>query len=491
VVDLRGYVRAIRKNWWIVVACVLLGAGAATFMNLRATPQYQSKVEFFVSTPTADGGNALQADQYAQRRVNSYVGLLTSERLAERVLADTGLTRSVASVQRSISASADLNTVLLSATVTDSSPDASLAIASAVANDLGPLVDQYDDRGDGSANVELNVISGPTLNSTPVSPKTKTNLALGLAAGLVVGIVLALLRELSDTSVRSPNALQSLTGRPVLGVLNYDRRAKRAPLELDSRARSVRAEAFRQLRTNLQFVDLGSPVHVLVVTSSVADEGKSSTAVNLAVAIADSGRSVVLIEADLRRPRVAEYLGLESSVGLTNVLVGQAQVEDVLQPWGRGALTVLPCGTIAPNPSELLGSPEMSRLLERLRERFDVVVLDTPPLLPVTDAAVAAAQADGALLVVRHGKTSRNQITQSLESLEAVGARTLGTVLNMVPTRGADKHASFGYGYYEDRKRTRRPDASAADATTPTGEPGSRMRERVDPADIAAGDRPV
>jgi capsular exopolysaccharide synthesis family protein len=268
---------------------------------------------------------------------------------------------------------------------------------------------------------------------------------------LVIGVVIALLRQLLDT-VRTPQFLRTLTDAPVLGVIPYERSSKKSPLIVESHARSLRAEAFRQLRTNLQFIDVERSVRVLVVTSSVAYEGKSTTAANLAVTFADSGRRVLLIEADLRRPRVADYLGLERAVGLTNLLAGQVSLDDVLQPWGRTGLVVIPSGSLPPNPSELLESPRMIDLLEVLKTRFDIIVIDTPPLLPVTDAAVAAvaaAGADRAVLVVRHGKTTRSHVSAAVRSLRTVDARLLGTVLTMTPLKGTDGYESHGYGYYE------------------------------------------
>jgi hypothetical protein len=148
---------------------------------------------------------------------------------------------------------------------------------------------------------------------------------------------------------------------------------------------------------------------------------------------------------------VAEYLGLEGAVGLTNVLVGQAAIDDVLQPWGRGGLTVLPSGTIPPNPSELMGSPLMAELIIQLRKSFDMIIIDTPPVLPVTDAAVASRLVDGVVVVVRYGKTTRNQVSTALRSLTAVDARVLGTVLTMSPVKGAEAYSA--YGYYEDDDR--------------------------------------
>jgi len=451
-VDLHGYVQAVRKYWWLVLLMTGLCVGASIVLTYTATPQYESSVTFFVSTSANADGTALQADQYAQRRVNSYVGLLTSEKLAQSVIDNAHLDMTVSQVTGSIAAAADLNTVLLTATVTNSSPERSLAIATAISTQFGQMVAQLDNHGSPeNANVVLNVVSGPTLNPVPVSPRKTLNIGLGVLLGLALGLAAAILREVLDNTVRSPQVLRTMSEAPVLGVIAADRGSKKSPLIVDNHARSVRAEAFRQLRTNLQFIDAARPVGVLVVTSSIANEGKSTTAINLAVSFSDSGRRVLLIEADLRRPRVAEYLDLEGAVGLTNVLVGQAAIDDVLQPWGRGGLTVLPSGTIPPNPSELMGSPLMAELIIQLRKSFDMIIIDTPPVLPVTDAAVASRLVDGVVLVVRYGKTTRNQVSTALRSLTAVDARVLGTVLTMSPVKGAEAYSA--YGYYEDDDR--------------------------------------
>ena len=196
---------------------------------------------------------------------------------------------------------------------------------------------------------------------------------------------------------------------------------------------------------------MDKPLGVVVVTSAVAGEGKSTTAANLAVVFAEADIDVLLIEADLRRPKVADYFGLERAVGLTNVLVGQVSVDEVLQEWGSGGVTVLASGSIPPNPAELLGSQNMQVLLNELRQRFDMIIIDAPPLLPVTDAAVAAARADGALVVTRYGKTTRAQLDSAIAVLHAVDAKVIGGVLNMVPTSEARVSSMYnGYGYYED-----------------------------------------
>jgi capsular exopolysaccharide synthesis family protein len=202
------------------------------------------------------------------------------------------------------------------------------------------------------------------------------------------------------------------------------------------------------LRTNLQFVDVDRPVRVIVVTSAVPSEGKSSTVVNLAIVFADAGQRILVIDADLRRPKVAEYLGIEGAVGLTNLLAGQAEADAVIQRWGP-RLWVLPSGFLPPNPSELLASQQMADLLKAFRERFDLVIIDSPPLLAVTDAAVLTGRTDGALLVARAGKTSSSQVTGAVRALEAVNARLLGCAFNMA---AGMKSEGYSYYYSQDRR---------------------------------------
>ncbi len=443
--EMSDHLRAVRKNWWIVLLTLIVTVSAAAFVTVRETPKYASSVTFFVGA-SASTGTALQADQFAQQRIASYVGVLTSERLAKQILAGTGLPMTVAEVTSSITATSDPNTVLLGATVTDTHPQRSLAIATAIADDLGPMVAGLEDTSHaGGTQVALTVISGPTLNPRPVSPSKTLNLGLGILVGLTLGAGLAIARQLADTTVRSGPALQSVASAPVLARVSLEARPRHQRIPLVAAAHSSRAEAYRRLRTNLMFSSVDSRMQVVVVTSSLSGEGKSTTAGNLAMVLAEAGRPVLLLEADLRRPSLGECLGVESSVGLTNVLVGQVDLDDVIQEWGADGLHVLPSGTIPPNPSELLGSDRMRTLMTTLRGRFDVIVVDTPPLLPVTDAAIVATQADGVVLVARHGRTRRDDVAAAVDLLRAVEAPLVGTVLNMTPERASSRDGYHPY----------------------------------------------
>lgn len=447
--ELAEHLRAIRKYWWMVVLTLVLTVVGAAVITTNTTRLYVTSVTFFVKTPADQLNLAAQGDTFGQKRVNSYVQLAGTDRLLEPVLEATGLDLTTGELGAMITASADTNTVLLQVRVTDSDVDRGLAVADAVAVTFVDVVAELEsDNGAETPLVGLELVSGPALNPEPVSPRPALNYGLAVLGGLLAGIVLALVRDFLDTTLRTSSAVEKVTGGAVLGVIPFDATAKKSPLILDSHARSARAEAFRHLRTNLEFVNVDAPIKKVVITSAVPDEGKSSTAANLAVIFAEAGRRVILVEGDLRRPRVADYLGLEGAVGLTNVLAGQADLADVLQPWGRGGLVVLPSGSVPPNPSELLGSKMMGELLDVLSEEFDLVLIDTPPLLPVTDAAVLAARTDGAIVVVRQGSTRRQHVAQAVNSLTQVDARILGSVLTMAPLpRGRGDQYGEGYGY--------------------------------------------
>jgi capsular exopolysaccharide synthesis family protein len=446
--DLRTHLRALRRFWKSVVLCALLGLAAALVASWLTQPQYETRTTFFVATQSSAGSSALQADEFAQRRINSYVGVINSERLAQIVIDDTGVPMTPTEVSATISVSVDPDTVLMTVAVRDVSADRSLTISKSIAKNLDKLIGELDNRGSQNA-VQLRVISGPTLNADPVAPRWKLNLAIGLLLGLGLGVAQALIREQLDATFQDREQLAAATGLPILGSMGYESSARKAPVLLPTEARSRRAEAIRQLRTNLRYFGTDGRVQVLVVTSSVESEGKTTTAANLAQSFAEAGRRTLLVDGDLRKPKLESYLDLEGAAGLTTVLIGDSQLSDVVQPWGPSGLEVLACGPIPPNPSELLGGSAMERFVTEARATYDIVVIDTPPLLPVTDGAVTSAMADGVILVVRHGKTQRDQVSDSLRSLQSVDARVLGTVMSMVPIGRKDRLP----GYYEDAAR--------------------------------------
>jgi len=481
-VDLRDYALLLRKRWRLIVLCTLLAVAASLAATLATTPTYKASAQLFVSTATgAEGsvGGLSAGGQFAQQRVKSYADIVDSPPVTDVVVQELGLDRSGRSLAKSIEATAPLDTVLINVDVTDADPAAAQRIANAVSERFTVVAGQLETpAGKTASPVKVSVVRTADLPSVPVSPRPKLNLALGLLVGLAVGAGAAVLRETLDTSIKGADEVTELLGMPTLGLIAYDPDAGKRPLIVHVDPQSTRAEAFRQLRTNLQFIDVDRKPRSIVVTSSVPQEGKSTTTCNLALALAQAGLRVILVEADLRRPRLADYLGLEGSVGLTDALVGRADLDDLIQPWGDGTLQVLASGPAPPNPSELLGSHQMRELLRELESRCDLVLLDAPPLLPVTDAAVLAAHASGAIVIVRSGRTTREQARRAVEILRAVDVHLYGAVLNMVSTRGPD---AYKYGYYGYAYSSSKP---AKAATPRAAEPAYvGRRARVAPAE--------
>lgn len=466
----------VRQRWWVVLLVTMVAMGTAGALTVRAQPRYASSVTFFVTTPSEQGAAAYQGSLFLQQRVKSYADLLTSDRLAQNVAADTGLGLTAAEVQSRITSKPKTDTVLLEATVTDTDQARSLRLTEAVSTSFVKLVQAMETPpGAKDALVKVEVISGPRVSPTPVSPKPVRNLALGALLGLIVGVGLALLRGMSDTAVRDGATLARITGTPLIGQIPYDKLARTTPLISGAAARSPRAEAMRKLRTNLRFVDLQEPARVIAVTSAMQAEGKSTTSCNLAIALAEAGWRVLLVDADLRRPQVADYLDIEGRIGLTDTLLGEVEVTDVVQAWGDTSLLVLPAGACPPNPSELLGSKGMADLLASLKEFADIIIIDTAPLLAVTDGVVVAVQADGAVMVTRQGRTTVGQVSAAAQALHRVDARLLGCALNMTKLGRTEAYQYHAY---------RTPAPAARTGAEPAATPAAAPMQAVGPAHV-------
>ena len=439
--ELADYLRILRKRWLVIVVMTLLGLGAAAAASLVITPQYEATTQVFVYVPNSGNvGELASGGSFAQNQVRSYAEAVSTPRVLDAVVDALQLDETADELGLSVTAEAPLNTVNIEISVTRDSPSEAAAIANTTTSSFRAVIDDIT-----AGQVSVNVLREATTPAEPVSPNTNLNLALGLLVGLAVGVGIAVLREVLDTRIRGTRDVEGVTDSPIIGGITFDPNAIKRPLIVHDDPHSPRAEAFRTLRTNLQFLDIEPGGRSFVVTSSVQGEGKTTTSANLAIALADSGARVLIIDADLRRPKLAEYLGLEGAVGLSDVLINRVLLADALQPWGRNRLTVLPAGTVPPNPSELLGSRVMQELVHALEKQFDVVIIDTPPLLPVTDAALVSKMTRGALVITAAGRTDRRELEGAIAALENVGARISGIIVTMLPTKGLD---AYGYGRY-------------------------------------------
>lgn len=462
--DLKDYLRILRRNWIVIasltLAGLLVGGGAAVLSK----PTYTAEAQLFVAIQSSGSVQDLQqGNTFSQARVQSYVKTVDSPIVLQPAIDELGLGQSPQELAERVTASTDLNTVLINISVSDSSPVQAAAIAHAVSDSLIKAVDTLEKPKNGGVSpINLSVIKPAVAPNEPSAPNTKLNLLIGLVAGLGLGVGAAVLLSTLDSRIRGEADLSSVTDAPLLGRIAFDQDAARKPLLTQVIQQSPRAESFRQLRTNMQFANVSGQAKSVLVTSSLPGEGKSTTATNLAIALAQAGQTVCLVDADLRRPMVSEYLGLERNAGLTTALLGRADVNDLLQQWGSDGLYVLTSGQIPPNPSELLGSEGMTNLISRLEQVFDSVVIDAPPLLPVTDATVLSQHVGGVVLIAGVQKVKNHDLQKALASLELVGANLLGVVLNQLATKGPD---AYSYGYYSAERVG--SDAPSIDSPSP------------------------
>ncbi|WP_350002675.1 polysaccharide biosynthesis tyrosine autokinase [Pseudarthrobacter sp. WHRI 8279] len=448
--ELNEYLKIAKRNWLTIVASALLGLLIAGAASLIVKPSYVAETKLFVAIQGSGSITELQqGNTFSQARVRSYVETVSTPAVLQPAIDRLGLELTAAELQEKVDAGADLNTVIITISVSDASPVSAAAIAQAVGTSLIEVVNTLESpSSDGLSPVKLSVVTPATAPVAPSAPNTRLYLLVGLIAGASLGVAVAVLRTTLDTRVRGEQDVRRLSQAPVLGGIAFDNEAARNTLLTQVHPQSPRAESFRQIRTNLQFAHVGHKSKAVLITSSLPGEGKTTTATNLAIALAQAGQSVVLVDADLRRPRVDDYLGLDRNAGLTTALVGAADVNDLLQPWGEDDFFVLTSGQIPPNPSELLGSEAMNQLILGLEAAFDAVIIDAPPLLPVTDAAVLAQQVGGVVLVIGSSKVKSPELEKSLRALEMVDADLLGVVLNLLPSKGPDAYA-YGYATYQ------------------------------------------
>lgn len=450
--EFRAILGALRSGWWLLALSLVIGVGGALIITLVSTPQYTSQSELFVSaTNLSSPAEVYQGSQFSEQRVDSYARLLTGEELAARVITSLKLPTTPQELTNQVTATAVPNTVLLDYSVSDPSPQRAQQITTELGQQFIALVKQLEtpDTGTGSP-VQVTVVKPADLPTSASSPRVVQDLLIGGFLGLVIGVGLALGRSRIDRTVRETQVGARVEGSAAIGVIPSDT-ALLTHHVFERESTSPSAEGYRQLRMNLQFLNVDRPPQVIVVSSALASEGKTTLVVNLALALAEAGRQVTIVDGDLRRPRVSRYLGMVGGAGLTSILAGTADLDDVIQPYGDGSLSVLGSGPTPPNPSELLSSEQMGTLLDELRAKNDFVLIDAPPVLPVADTSALAVVADGVLLSVRYGKTRKDLVQQSLHILNGVGAKVFGIVLNFVPQKAAA--VGYGYSYGEDHKR--------------------------------------
>ncbi len=443
--DLARYFHVLRKGWKVIGALALIGAIIAGVFSMLATPQYRATSTLFFYISGADSTTQLlQGSTYAQNQVRSFALLAEQPVVLDPVIKQLNLNTTSVQLSKQVTTTVPLDTVVMDVSVTDTSPEQAAAIANAIGTQMSTAITNLSPAGETAAktaSVRVSTVAPAQVPQYAFFPNTKLNVAIGLIIGALLGAAVVVVRELTNNRVSSSDVAKQVTSVPVVGDIPYNGALSTGPV-IDQDAHSAQAEAYRRLGANFGFLNYGKSVHTVVVTSCLPDEGKSTASLNLAVALSQHLR-VVVVDADLRRPSVARLTGLNDGIGLSGVLTGRARVSDVLQDWRRGQLRILTAGRIPPNPAELLDSEPMHQVLAELREQCDLVILDSAPLLPASDAAVLSRSLDGVLVVVDAKRTKRQELHRGLESLTLAGGHVLGLILNK--TAAAEK--SY-YGEY-------------------------------------------
>jgi capsular exopolysaccharide synthesis family protein len=432
-VELREYLRAIRRRWRLIFVMVVLTVGAIAALTMTVAPSYKSSTTLFVSTSTPDSGS----DPGSSSRLNSYIALVTGPRIATSVKTQLRLPLTVKQIQKKLSAEIQPGTNLLVVTATDRSATQARNISAAAATRLIAVVKELEPTPVGATTPPVTI----TVAQEAVTSRAPQNLVRNLGFAAVLGLLLGAggtaLRETLHRVVTSERDLHRYAGLDTVGVIALGNEVgrRRRPRHPDSEL----AEAFRKLRTRLPFptgqVRTAIAPVSLLVTSSVPREGSTAIACGLAIALAETGSRVVLVDGNLREPGVGAYLALDATRGLADVLTGTATVDGTLRDWGNGRLHVLPAGFAGMDPGELLASPALAQTIGSLEDRFDIVLIDSPSLLSAADAAVLSKLASGVLLVVRAGRTRTEHVERATAILHGVGARLVGGVLNALPKK--------------------------------------------------------
>ena len=473
--DLRDFVRMIRRYWLGEAIIVLATIGLVAGFTALQPRVYQSTATGLTQAATGESlSMAFAGESLAKSRAESYVRVAASDAVAKRAQEILGTDRSVSDLLGHISASLPADTAIIEITASANTPDGAAKLANAWITALSDQVRALESPEGSVGDPALAFV--PLANARapyfPSSPNIQTALVLAVLAGCALALVYALLRQHFDRRIRSVEQIERLLDAPVIGTVPASPALsdRRRVIEHTSGADSVQifaiSESLRELRTNLSYIDVDNPPKVIVVTSSIPGEGKSTLTANLADAIVSGNTNVVIIDCDLRRPMQSTLYDLRGGVGLTDVLSGRVALSDALQaPTASTHLRVLGAGRVPPNPSELLGSRTMRELVDAL-SGVATVILDAPPLLSVTDAAILGTIADGVVITVGAKQVTAEQLQKAYRSVTRVNGKVLGAVLNKIPPNGIDSH---DYGYYRNDYYTSHEVESQAESESPAG----------------------
>jgi capsular exopolysaccharide synthesis family protein len=496
---LRSYTRLVRRRKWWIGSLTLLGLAVGVGVPFTQARQYTATAQILVQSETGASALSGAAQQVTPTEVQTMLQLATSapvQKLVRRQLGSAPPVRATEVAQTNVIAitavagapgtaaeianayaqqfvrseqSATIQATLSSETAVrseiaaDTREIARLRAKGRPASQVNAVVDQQAvlqvqlsqlQLNSANQTAPLTVVTPAVPPLSPSSPRPVQDALLGLVAGLILGLAAAFLRDSLDDAVSVKETAEHLTNAPMLAavpmVTSWRKRDRPLVVTL-ARPLSPATEAFRSLRTSLQFARAEHELRTILVTSSAAAEGKTSTLANLGAVFAQTGQKVLMVSCDLRKPRLGQFFGIDESVGLTTAILGEDSVENLIcQAPGTDNLWLLPSGPTPPNPAELLNGVRYQQIFAGLRGQFDLILIDSPPVLPVTDAAILAKDADAVLLVVAAFRTKSGDLLRASEKLAQVNARVVGVVLNEATRQAAGYYSAYGtrQGYY-------------------------------------------
>jgi capsular exopolysaccharide synthesis family protein len=459
------YARFLRRWWWLLVVGLLLGGAGSYGASQLLTPIYRASATVLVNETQVPGTIAYNDILTSERLTKTYSELIKKRPVLETVVADLSLPFGPDRLAGMIDVGVVADTQLLRVSAESADPEQARLIADTAASAF--IIENTDNQFSRPGSVS--VVEAATLPSSPVRPSVPLNTVMGALAGLILVGGLAVFLEYLDDTVKSPEEVEAAAGLTTLGGVARFHRPRSAESGLvANRHHHPVAEAYRMLRTNVQFSTLDRPAQTLLVTSANPGEGKSTTVANLALVMAQTGKRVIAVDSDLRRPTLHRVFGVENGKGLTTLLLsGGAELDGCVKPTTFENLWVLPSGPLPPNPSELLGSRRLETVLENLKQAADLIIMDSPPALAVTDASVLAARVDGTLLVVDSGRTRAGSLQRAAESLTRAKTNLLGAVLNKLTQRGGGEYYYYRYYYTDgDGHKTKQPQRAHGGASS-------------------------
>lgn len=465
-IDVRRLIEALLKRAWLILAASIVGAVITLVVTvLFVTPEYESSAMFYVNNNSFAVGDASfsidSGDISASKSlVNSYIVILNTRESLNDVIDYSGVNRSYEELLKMISAASVNSTEIFEVVVTSEDPVEAEKIASAIAYILPKRISGIIE------GTSAKIVDSAVIPSAPSSPSYTKNTMIGFLAAFVLAVCVLALREIFNITIRSEEDIIQTCKYPVLAAVPdmnaqgkgaydyaYDRK-KTAAKNTKRKASSLvgadisfaAAESYKLLRTKLQFsfADEGQ-CHIIGVSSALREEGKSLSSINLAYSMSQLGKKVILVDCDMRRPTLAEKLGIQKKPGLSSFLTGQSSEDSLIQlcniPGEERAFHVISAGQNPPNPVELLSSSRMGKMLKALSKAYDYIILDLPPVEEVSDALAVAGRTDGILLVVRQDHCDRQVLRDTVRQFEFVDAKILGIVYNCTTEAG-------GKGYY-------------------------------------------